>query len=94
MNIEERRTISFTDENGEEIELAVISQTKIAGTNYLIVEDGEETTDEGFTEVMLLKESEEGTDEEAIYEMVEDEEEISAVMKVFAEILDDVEFEL
>ena len=41
----------------------------------------------------LLKDMSGKDEEEAVYEFVEDEEELDSLMKIFAELLDDVELE-
>lgn len=43
-------------------------------------------------EHIILREVSENT-EESFYEMLEDDDKINAISKVFAELLDDVEFE-
>ncbi|MGP1433674.1 MAG: DUF1292 domain-containing protein [Catonella sp.] len=95
---EELRTIEFVDEDGENEELTVLCQTKLAGVNYLLVSDAEiedlENDDET-VDVFIIKEdsvSEDG--EDVTYTVVEDEKEILTVSKVFEEMMDDVDFEI
>ena len=38
---EELRTVDFVDEDGENEELTVLCQTKLAGVSYLLVSDAE-----------------------------------------------------
>lgn len=81
---EKQKTIVFQDDEGNEIQLEVLEQTTIAGQNYLLVLDVEEDT------VLLFKEvPEEG--EFVSYEIVEDDTEIEALLKVFNELLDDMD---
>ena len=95
---EELRTIDFTDEDGENEELTVLCQTKLAGVNYLLVSDAEieDLDDDDVTvDVFIIKEesvSEDG--EDVIYKIVDDEKEILTVSKVFEEMMDDVDFEI
>ena len=95
---EELRTIDFVDEDGEDKELIVLCQTKLAGVNYLLVSDAEIEEledDDAEVEVFIIKEesvSEDG--ENVIFKLVEDEKEILTVSKVFEDMMDDVNFEI
>lgn len=84
----ETKVVNFTTDNGEEIPFFVVEETKIAGENYLLVTDSEDDEADAY----ILKEVSKNT-EESFYEMLEDDEKINAISKVFAELLDDVEFE-
>lgn len=81
--------IKLIGENGEEISLYVIEETKIAGVNYLLAAESEE----GDCDVYILKDISKATDADAIYEIVEDEDEQSYLIKVFSELLDEVDIE-
>ena len=84
--------IKFTvEETGEEVELYVVEETRINGVNYLLVTESEEDEEEG--EAYIFKDVSLETEAEAIYEMVEDENELNAVSKVFAELLEDITLE-
>ena len=84
----ENKVVYFTTDEGEEVPFFVVEETKIAGENYLLVTDSEEDEADAyiFTEVFE-------NENDSFYEMVEDEEKINALSKVFAELLDDVDFE-
>lgn len=84
----ETKVVNFTTDNGEEIPFFVVEETKIAGENYLLVTDSEDDEEDAY----ILREVSENT-EESFYEMLEDDDKINAISKVFAELLDDVEFE-
>lgn len=85
--------IKFTlSDTGEEVEFAVIEETRINGRNYLLVTESDE--DEEEADAYILKDLSNSEDEEAIYEMVDDDREIDAVSRIFAEILDDVDIEI
>ncbi|MFR2011411.1 MAG: DUF1292 domain-containing protein [Christensenellales bacterium] len=84
----ETKVVNFTTDNGEEIPFFVVEETKIAGENYLLVTDSEDDEADAY----ILREVSENT-EESFYEMLEDDDKINAISKVFAELLDDVEFE-
>jgi uncharacterized protein YrzB (UPF0473 family) len=79
--------IILTDENGNEVEFYIEEQTRLSGKNYILVA----TAEEGDAEALILKDISEDTSEEAAYVPVEDEEELAAVMKVFEEMLEDVD---
>lgn len=77
----------FQDENGEAAEFYVVEQTRISGRNYLLVTDSEE--EDG--ECLILKDQAEDEERESLYGIVEDEQELDAVLKVFDQLLEDVE---
>ena len=68
----------------------MVEETRIAGVSYLLVTESEEDEAEAY----LLKDLSEDGEAEARYVFVEDDEELEAVSKVFAELLDDVDLEL
>lgn len=83
--------IVFTfEDTKEEVEFFVLEQTKLNGSSYILVADSEE--DEA--ECLILKDMSAAEDAESIYEIVEDEVELSAVLKVFEELLEDVDIEM
>lgn len=81
--------ITFTDENGNEIEFEIIDETRINGVNYILVTDKVEDEE---ADAYILKDVSSDEDEDAVYEMVEEESEIDYIGKIFAESLEDVEF--
>ena len=82
--------IIFTDpENREDLELYLLEQTCINGTTYLLAAEEEEEDSVAY----ILKEVQ-TENEDVIYAMVEDDVELNAISKVFAEILDDVDIEM
>ncbi len=80
--------IEFLVDN-EMVEFFVLEETKINGVNYILVTEEEE----GDSEALILKDLSLAEDSEAIYEIVEDDNELQAVAKIFAEMLEDIEFE-
>ena len=84
----ENKVVYFTTDEGEEVPFFVVEETKIAGENYLLVTDSEEDEADAY----IFREVSEN-ENDRFYEMVEDEEKINALSKVFAELLDDVDFE-
>ena len=80
--------IKFTFADGEETaEFFVLEQTRISGVSYILVTDSED--EDG--EALILKDLSRDGEEEAVYEIVDDDEELTAVSKVFNEMLEDVD---
>jgi len=86
---EANEKIVFETEDGTE-EFYVLEQTMIAGTNYILVTTDMESEESDF---LVLKELR-STGSELSYEIPEDENEIKAVVKVFNELLDDIDLEV
>ena len=78
--------IRLTDEDGEDLLLYVIEETKIAGKNYLLAADAPEGDSNGY----LLRDDSAPEDEEAVYVLVDDPKETDYVMCVFSELLEDI----
>jgi hypothetical protein len=79
----------FHDENGDAAEFFVLEQTRVNGVNYLLVADSEE--DDG--ECLILRDTAGEEDTESLYEIVEEEAELDALLKVFEQLLEDVDIE-
>ena len=73
--------IIFVDEDGNEIEMYVIEETRINNVNYLLVTDDEGDSEEA--EAYILKDISNDEDEEAVYEIVDDESEVDYIGRVF-----------
>ena len=83
--------IKFTfEETNEEVEFFVLEQTKVNGTSYILVTDSEE--DEA--ECLILKDTSAAEEKESLYEIVEDDVELTAVLKIFEELLEDIDIEM
>ena len=67
----------------------LLEQTCINGTTYLLAAEEEEEDSVAY----ILKEVQ-TENEDVIYAMVEDDVELNAISKVFAEMLDDVDIEM
>lgn len=78
------------DDTKEEVEFFVLEQTKVNGNSYILVTDSAE--DEA--ECLILKDTSAAEDTESLYEAVEDEAELMGVLKVFEELLEDVEIDM
>ncbi len=83
------KIIFMSDEFGEEVEFFVLEQTKVNGVSYILVTDSEEDD----AECLILKDMAGAEDTDSIYEIVEDEVELTALLKVFEELLEDVDIE-
>jgi uncharacterized protein YrzB (UPF0473 family) len=78
-------------ETGEEVEFYIVEQTRINNTNYILVTEEDENTEEA--EAYILKDLSSDSDAEAVYKFVEEDEELDYVSKIFAEILDDIDLD-
>lgn len=85
----EKIKFTFEDTN-EEVEFFVLEQTRVSGQNYILVTDSEE--DEA--ECLILKDTSAAEDTESLYEVVEDEDELIGVLKLFEELLEDIDIEV
>ena len=82
----ENDSIVFTDEDGNEVAFSVMEQTT------LVKEDGDDEDDGSF---LILKENASDSEGEmAAFDIVEDDKELEAVMKIFEELLEDVDLEV
>lgn len=82
--------VSFTDpDTNESMEFYVLEQTTIRGENYLLVTVDEE----GDSDAFILREAAGGDEQNTVYEMVEDDKELDAIGKIFAELVEDVDIE-
>ena len=85
------QSINFITDEGEEIPFYIIEQTTLAGQDFLLVTDSD--TDEDEAEVYIMQEISD-QDDQTVYEFVEDEAQLEALSKVFAELLDDVDIQM
>ena len=85
----EKIIFTFEDTN-EQVEFFVLEQTKVNGSSYILVTDSEEEE----AECLILKDTSDEEAADSIYEIVEDDVELSAVLKVFEELLEDVDIEM
>jgi uncharacterized protein YrzB (UPF0473 family) len=82
------KIILIDDEGNEEV-FYIEEQTRVYGKNYILVS----TAQEGDAEALILKDISEDSNEEAAYVPVDDESELAAVMKIFEEMLDDIDIQ-
>ena len=81
--------IKFMSEEMQETDFYVLEQTKVTGVSYILVTDSEEDD----AECLILKDTSAEDDKESVYEIVEDATELGAVLKIFEELLEDIEIE-
>lgn len=86
----EDKKITLVDED-QTIDFYVVEETKLNGRNYLLVTDAEDEEEDG--DCYILKDMSAEDETEALYEFVEDEEELDGLMKIFEELLEDVDIE-
>ena len=84
---EEKLVFTFDD---EEVEFYILEQTKVNGISYLLVTDSEDDD----AECLIMKDLSKPEGKESLYEIVEDEVELQALLKVFEELLEDVDIEM
>ena len=84
----EEKIVFETDEG--EVLFYVIEETRVNGTNYLLV--AESLEDEA--DCYILKDTSSAEEKEAVYEIVEDDEILAALSKVFRELLPDTDIEV
>ena len=82
----EERKITLVDDE-QTLEFYVLEETKLNGSDYLLVTDDEEG------DCYILKDMSREGEADALYEFVEDEAELEGLMKIFEELLDDVDIE-
>lgn len=79
----------FLKDSEKSVDFFVLEQTRVGGVNYILVTD----TEKGDAEALILKDLSGSESEESLYEVVSEDTELTAIAKVFEEILEDVEFE-
>lgn len=91
---EEIWTIPFVTEDGEQVNLYVMEETTLQGVHYLLVTDELDDESEEAIVTILKEEKQSEEDEYAVYNVVEDETEVQTIAKLFAELMEDVDFQL
>ena len=84
--------LTFVTEDQESVDFYIIEETSVNGINYLLVTESEDEEDEE-AEAYILKDTSKAEDTEAVYEFFEWEEELDAVSRIFAELLEDMDLE-
>ena len=78
------------DGEKEAVGFFVVEETRINGVSYLLVTE----TEDDEADAYILKDLSKDGETEASYVFVEDDNELEAVTKIFAELLEDVDIEL
>lgn len=78
------------DDGKESVEFFVLEETKVNGISYILVTDSEDDD----AECMILKDMSKPEESESVYRIVEDDTELEAVLKIFEELLEDVDIEM
>ena len=81
--------IILIDNEGNEEEFYIEEQTRVYGKNYILVS----TAQEGDAEALILKDISEDSNEEAAYVPSVRANSLAAVMKIFEEMLDDIDIQ-
>ncbi len=80
-------SIIFETDDNEQVKFFVLETTKIAGKTYILVTDS--LADEA--DAFILQEIAEDESGEVNYELIDDEDELSYIGKIFAELLEDTD---
>lgn len=91
-DFEEFETIMLTDEEGEEVEFAVIDAVESEGQSYILVLEADLLDDENAEAMILKKTAEDG--EEVNYELIEDDAEFDKVAELFQNANDEYDVEI
>lgn len=85
------KKIEFCPEGeSETVGFFVVEETRINGVSYLLVTETEDEEADAY----ILKDLSKDGETEASYVFVEEDNELEAVSKIFAELLEDVDIEL
>lgn len=85
--------LTFITEENEQLDFYIIEETRVNGTDYLLVTDSDNESDEE-AGAYIMKDTSESGEPEAVYEFVEDETEFESVSKIFETLLEDSDIEL
>ena len=87
----DEKKITMSADSGESVDFYVLEETRIGGTDYLLVTD--EMDDED-GECYILKDLSGAEDDQAVYEFVENDEELDYLYRIFSELLNDADVEI
>lgn len=91
-DFEEFETIMLTDEEGKEVEFAIIDAVETEGQSYILLLEAELLDDENAEAMILKKVAEDG--EEVNYELIEDDAEFDKVAELFQNGNDEYDVEI
>jgi len=89
--MEQQEEIVLQTDDGEEITVFVLEETRISGMNYLLVTDSAGDED---GECYILKDVSAPGDGEAVYEFVENDDELDYLFGIFTELMEDMDVEI
>lgn len=81
--------ITLEDEDGKEIEFAVLDALEYEGINYLALEKADIGVDEP-SELLIMKHAEEDPEQLVVVDAFDDEEEYDTMYQIFCERLDEM----
>jgi len=91
--MEKLEKLTFITEDNEPLDFYIIDETRVNGTNYLLVTDSDDDNDDE-AGAFIMKDTSADGENEAVYEFVEDETEFESVSKIFETLLEDSDIEL
>jgi len=83
--------IVLTDEEGQELILKVIEQTRLGGKDYLLAADGDPDAEE--TECWIFRDESDPQNPMSLLVEIEDEDELDAVIGIFQNLVDGIDIE-
>ncbi len=78
------------DDSSQPVDFYIVEETKLGGKTYLLVTD----TEEGDGEALILRDDANENEVESLYTVVEDDRELSAVLMLFKDSLEELGIEL
>lgn len=86
----EENKIVICDDEGQDIELYVIEETKFNNMYYILAADSDGSDGECY----ILKDVSSNESDEAVYEFVSDDSELNCLFDIFKELIGDSDIEL
>ena len=90
--MDNEKKITLRTDEGEDLDLFVLEETRINGIDYLLVTDEEDEEADGAC--YILKDTSRAEEAEALYQFVEDDREAEDLFKIFTQLLGDGDVEL
>lgn len=84
--------LEFITDDNEKVSFYIIEETRVNGYNYILVTDSDDEEDDE-AEAYILKDVSDSASPDAAYEFVDSDEELESVSRIFAELLENVDFE-
>ncbi len=90
--MEDEKRITLETDDGEQIDLSVLEETRINGMNYILVTDAAGEEEDG--QCYILKDRSGRDEADAVYEFVDDEDELDYLFRIFSELVADLDLDL